>query len=101
MSTSISRHDPVDPVTPAARAQLLTVKDVINALRISRSSVYRLFDSGELPWIQIGSSRRVRPSRAARPQPVLHTLVPMCHMSNGRFVDDTCCIARHLGRVGN
>ena len=61
MSTSVSRHDPVDPVTPATRAQLLTVEDVINALRISRSSVYRLFDSGELPWIQIGSSRRVRP----------------------------------------
>ncbi|MGO9034806.1 helix-turn-helix domain-containing protein [Mycobacterium sp.] len=66
MSTSISRHDLVDPVTPTTRTQLLTVKDVINALRISRSSVYRLFDSGELPWIQIGSSRRVRPEDLAQ-----------------------------------
>jgi len=31
MSTSISRHDPVDPVNPTTHAQLLTVKDVINA----------------------------------------------------------------------
>jgi excisionase family DNA binding protein len=61
MSTSTSRHDPLDPATSTTRAQLLTVKDVIATLRISRSSVYRLFDSGELPWIQIGSSRRVKP----------------------------------------
>jgi hypothetical protein len=37
---------------------------------------------------------------ASRPQPVLHALVPMCHMINGRFVDDTCCVARYLERVG-
>lgn len=61
MSTSISRHDPVDSAVQTSRAQLLTVADVVVALRISRSSVYRLFDSGKLPWIQIGSSRRVRP----------------------------------------
>jgi excisionase family DNA binding protein len=60
MSTSIGQHDPVDSAVPTSRAQLLTVADVVVALRISRSSVYRLFDSGELPWIQIGSSRRVR-----------------------------------------
>jgi len=61
MSTFIGRRDAVDSSIPATRAQLLTVADVTAALRISRSSVYRLFESGELPWIQIGSSRRVRP----------------------------------------
>ena len=38
---------------------LLTVSEAAAALRISRSSIYRLFDSGELAWVQIGASRRV------------------------------------------
>ncbi|OBF28959.1 hypothetical protein A5724_26540 [Mycobacterium sp. ACS1612] len=43
---------------PAAR-RLLTVLEAADALKISRSSVYRLFDTGQLAWVQIGSSRRV------------------------------------------
>ena len=38
---------------------LLTVSEAATALRISRSSIYRLFDAGELRWVQIGASRRV------------------------------------------
>ncbi|WP_414688981.1 helix-turn-helix domain-containing protein [Mycobacterium sp.] len=38
---------------------LLTVSEAASALRISRSSIYRLFDGGELAWVQIGASRRV------------------------------------------
>ncbi|WP_363114455.1 helix-turn-helix domain-containing protein [Mycobacterium sp.] len=38
---------------------LLTVSEAAAALRISRSSIYRLFDGGGLAWVQIGSSRRV------------------------------------------
>jgi excisionase family DNA binding protein len=38
---------------------LLTIPEAAAALRISRSSIYRLFDSGELAWVQIGGSRRV------------------------------------------
>ncbi|MGO9153868.1 helix-turn-helix domain-containing protein [Mycobacterium sp.] len=60
MITSGTDHGPVEHPVPKASTQLLTVKDVVDALRISRSSVYRLFDSGELTWVQIGSSRRVR-----------------------------------------
>ncbi|MGH2958850.1 MAG: helix-turn-helix domain-containing protein, partial [Solirubrobacterales bacterium] len=33
--------------------------EAADALRISRSSVYRLFDAGQLAWVRIGSSRRV------------------------------------------
>ena len=40
-------------------AVLLTISDVATALRISRSSVYRLFDTGQLRWVKIGSTRRV------------------------------------------
>jgi excisionase family DNA binding protein len=38
---------------------LLTVSEAAAALRISRSSIYRLFDGGELAWVQIWASRRV------------------------------------------
>lgn len=38
---------------------LLTVSEAATALRISRSSIYRLFEAGELGWVQIGASRRV------------------------------------------
>ena len=38
---------------------LLTIPEVATALRINRSSVYRLFDGGELRWVRVGSTRRV------------------------------------------
>ena len=41
------------------RAVLLTIPEVATALRISRSSVYRLFDGGELRWVRVGNTRRV------------------------------------------
>ena len=44
---------------PISGSLLLTVSEAAAALRISRSSIYRLFDAGELAWVQIGSSRRV------------------------------------------
>jgi excisionase family DNA binding protein len=43
----------------AANCLLLTVSEATAALRISRSSMYRLFDAGELAWVQIGAARRV------------------------------------------
>jgi excisionase family DNA binding protein len=66
MSTSSKDDGTVDYTVQAARTRLFTVKDIADALRISRSSVYRLFDSGELTWVQIGSSRRVRPEDLAQ-----------------------------------
>jgi excisionase family DNA binding protein len=38
---------------------LLTISEAAAALQISRSSIYRLFEGGELAWVQIGASRRV------------------------------------------
>ena len=39
MSSSSSKHDPVGSVIPITRTQLLTVKNVIDAVRLSRASV--------------------------------------------------------------
>jgi hypothetical protein len=39
MSSFSSKHDPVGSVNPTMRTQLLTVKDVTDALRLSRASV--------------------------------------------------------------
>jgi excisionase family DNA binding protein len=44
---------------PPIASRLLTIVEAAEALRISLSSVYRLFDSGQLAWVQIGASRRV------------------------------------------
>lgn len=44
---------------PINGSLLLKLSEAAAALRISRSSLYRLFESGELAWVQIGSSRRV------------------------------------------
>lgn len=44
---------------PINGSLLLTVSEAAAALRISRSSIYRLFEAGELAWVQIGASRKV------------------------------------------
>jgi len=45
---------------------LLTVSEAATALRISRSSIYRLFDAGELGWVHIGAARRVATAEVHR-----------------------------------
>jgi excisionase family DNA binding protein len=44
---------------PARAGLLLTIPEAAAALRISRSSIYRLFDSRELSWVLICGKRRV------------------------------------------
>lgn len=52
--------------TVSGRIQLLTVADVMAALQIGRTTVYRLFNSGQLSWVQIGAHRRVSELELAR-----------------------------------
>lgn len=40
--------------------RLLDIKDLMDLLRLSRSSAYRLVDSGTLKSVRIGRFRRVR-----------------------------------------
>ena len=40
--------------------QYLTAKFIQNYLSISKSTVYRMFDTGELPTVNIGRNRRVK-----------------------------------------
>jgi excisionase family DNA binding protein len=51
---------------PSATSRLLTIAEAADALRISRSSIYRLFDAGQLAWVQIGASRRVTSTEIER-----------------------------------
>ena len=47
-------------------SRLLTIPEVAAALRISRSSIYRLSEAGELAWVQIGAARRVTSAEVNR-----------------------------------
>jgi excisionase family DNA binding protein len=51
---------------PINDSLLLKVSEAAAALRISRSSLYRLFESGELAWVRIGASRRVTSAEVHR-----------------------------------
>ena len=43
-----------------AHLRLLDINDLMDMLKISRSSAYRLVDQGDLVSIRIGRARRVR-----------------------------------------
>jgi excisionase family DNA binding protein len=51
---------------PSPARRLLTIVEAAEALSVSRSSVYRLFDAGQLAWVQIGGCRRVASSEIER-----------------------------------
>jgi excisionase family DNA binding protein len=53
-------------VRPSTTRRLLTIAEAADALRISRSSIYRLFDAGQLARLQIGASRRVTSTEIER-----------------------------------
>jgi excisionase family DNA binding protein len=39
--------------------ELLTIREACDRLKLSRASLYRLIQSGQLPTVRIGRSRRV------------------------------------------
>jgi excisionase family DNA binding protein len=45
---------------------LLTVVEVVSALKVDRATVYRLMGSGQLRWVQIGARRRVSATELER-----------------------------------
>jgi excisionase family DNA binding protein len=51
--------DDAGEARPRPAKRLLTIVEAAEALSVSRSSIYRLFDAGQLAWIQIGGCRRV------------------------------------------
>lgn len=48
------------PRGPREDVELVTVEDALGLLRVSRFTLYRLMNSGELPSISFGKSRRIR-----------------------------------------
>ena len=49
----------VSDKTAAGPSSLATVREVAAFLSLSRSKVYQMMDSGELPYIKLGKCRRV------------------------------------------
>lgn len=64
---SIRREDPADLVSDG----LVTVPEAAAFLRVSRSTIYVLMDRGDLPYVRIGSARRI-------PKKALVTLASSC-----------------------
>jgi excisionase family DNA binding protein len=65
-SSGATFGQPLREASPHSARRLLTIREAADELRISRSSVYRLFDAGQLAWVQIGSSRRVTSMESER-----------------------------------
>lgn len=57
-------HEPIEQ--PPVVTGLLMVADVAAVLKVSRSSVYKLFEAGRLGWVQVGAHRRVSASELQR-----------------------------------
>ena len=57
-----SRKTPPVNTSPIGELQLLTPEDIMIAMRLSRSSVYKLLKRGEIPTVKIGKMLRVNKS---------------------------------------
>jgi len=51
---NMTDHQPIDP-----DLKLLTVAEIAAILRISKMTVYRLIESGDIPALRVGRSFRV------------------------------------------
>ena len=52
-------------IVPDQDVRLLTIDEAGDRLSLSRPSVYRLMENGELPFVRIGRSRRIALSAVA------------------------------------
>lgn len=53
------RETDVDEMSAGERVRYLTVAEVADLMRLSRMTVYRLINRGELPAVRVGRSFRV------------------------------------------
>jgi excisionase family DNA binding protein len=51
--------------TRTRERDLLSVREVLRRLNIGRSTLYRLFDAGELPSVKVAGRRHVQPADLA------------------------------------
>lgn len=56
------QRGPEDSLSPAGIPTLLTVKEVMQKLRIGQTLIYKLMNTGELPYVKISGTRRIVPS---------------------------------------
>jgi len=59
-SDEVSEHETRSDRGPAPMKLLLTITEASQVLAISRSKLYELLNSGNLPSVHIGRSRRIR-----------------------------------------
>jgi excisionase family DNA binding protein len=52
--------EPMSTPTLPAESHLVRVSEVARHLSLSRSKIYQMMDRGELPYVKLGKSRRVR-----------------------------------------
>jgi excisionase family DNA binding protein len=57
--TDLHQRHPHEGYIASNSNVLLTIPEAAARLRISRSTIYRLFDAGELRWVRVCASRRV------------------------------------------
>jgi excisionase family DNA binding protein len=62
-TASNSQYGPT--AIPSVAVELLTVPEVMTALRLSRAKIYDLIRSGELVTVKVGRCRRVPPASVA------------------------------------
>ncbi|ORA38067.1 helix-turn-helix domain-containing protein [Mycobacterium aquaticum] len=53
-------------MTARVEKLLLTIPETAEVLRVHKATIYRLFDRGELRWVQVGGRRLVRRSEVDR-----------------------------------
>lgn len=55
------------PLSPwLERGRLLTLEETAEILSVSKPTLYRILGANELPWVRVGSNRRIDPQDLQR-----------------------------------